>query len=234
MPVDIRVELEANLSQDLTPIFNATVIHAINTTLLLVRDKWQQEAQKKLNSTRTDYLLGLSFDAIQYPYNNNPFSGAVVLQGKFPNMLETGFSAFDMKTGFSKSPKRLSSSTGWYLTIPFRHSTPGSFMYGKPMPVDIYAEAKKLPNKGRLNNSKGEVLTSWTGYKHKSNIYDKMTRYKKGRGSTYVTFRRVSNNSDPLSWWHPGFTGVKIADSLEGYATRSFEACLKANLGQAL
>jgi hypothetical protein len=237
--VDIVIDLsELNLSASMAPFVNVAVQSAINTSLLVIRDRWQQEAQQRLQSTRTDYLLGLSFDSIKYPYENNPFCGAVVLQGKVANALEKGWSPFDMKIGFSKSFKKITTSGGgWYLTIPMRHSTPGAFMYGRAMPPDIYIEAKKLPNWGNIKVSGGQ-LTSWTGYQHKNNIYDRLTKIQKDYGKTkqsqYYTFRRVSNHSDPLSWWHPGFGGVNIAQGLESFSETIFKRTLDANLRQVL
>ena len=149
-----------------------------------------------------------------------------------------------MKTGFSNSPrKHTSKNGGWYLTIPYRHSTPNSFMYGQPMSKERYAQAKQLGNKQSLS-VKGDVKTSWTGYVHKSNIDDGLTRIVKSyknvntgkttNQSQYYTFRRVSNNSDPLSWRHPGHVGVKIADSLESYASQIFKAEVEKNLSKVL
>lgn len=228
-----------NISNRLIPAFNIAVQGAIQTSLSVIKDKWQYEAQSKLNSTRTAYLLGLDFDSIQYPYEGDLFSGAVVLMGKFPNMLEKGFPSYDMKKGFSASPKAHSKKGGgWYLTIPIRHGTPDTFMWGKPMPKDIYSEAKKLGHGQRLSIKGGEGQ-SWSGYQHKHNIYDGLTRivkeYSKGtKQSQYYTFRRVSDKSDPMSWMHPGYPGVHIADSLKGYSERVFKDSLQANIQMVL
>lgn len=210
----------------LAPRIVSAIESAMTVSLAVIKDKWQSEAQQKLNSTRPLYLMGLDFNSIIYPYGGDSFAGAVELQGKFPNMLESGFSAFDMKVGFSKSSKKIpTKSGGWYLTIPMRHSTPGSFMYGKPMPKNIYKQAKTLNNGGSLS-VKGGQQKSWTGYQYKSNIYDGLTRiikdYGKTKQSQYFTFRRVSNNSDPMSWQHPGYVGVKLAEQLTPFALTTF------------
>ena len=217
---------------------------SIMNSLAVVKDEWQRRVQQKLNSTRPLYLLGLDFDSVVYPYNNDPFAGAVVLRGKFPNMLEAGFPAFDEKIGFSKSNRRhTTKSGGWYLTIPMRHSTPGSFMYGRPMPKNIYGQARKLNNREHLSIQGGQK-TSWTGYVHKNNIYDCLTRIIKSyhnpntgkttNQSQYFTFRRVSDKSDPLSWMHPGYSGVKMAEELSPFALQTLERELKKNLSSAL
>lgn len=211
---------------------------SIQTSLALIKDRWQHSVQDKLNSTRPEYLKGLEF-GIQYPYGDH-FCGAVVLDGKFPNMLEKGFKPFDIKIGFSKSQKIVRKKDGgWYLTIPLRHSTPNSFMYGQPMPKDVYGVAKKLnPYQSGLGNQrlqwKGQAEKSWTGYQHKTNIYQGMVRivksYQKATQSQYMTFRRVSDKSDPSSWWHKGFAGVHIADQIMPFARKTFMDVMKYNL----
>lgn len=218
-----------------TKVANAVEL-SITTSLAVIKDEWQRRVQQELHSTIPLYLLGLDFNSVVYPFDNDAFAGAVVLTGKLPNMLESGFPAFDEKVGFSKSSKRHTTKNGgWYLTIPLRHSTPNSFMYGPPMSSQIYSQAKALANGQRLKIQGGQK-TSWKGYVHKNNIYDGLTRIVKSysnsnkKQSQYFTFRRVSNNSDPNSWWHRGFRGVKIADQLEPYAMKIFKNELEKNL----
>jgi len=226
MSVSLHIDLDQNgLSIDdlLAPKIVGAVQSALVTSLAVVQDKWQSLAQQKLKSSRPLYLMGLDFNSVIYPFGGDSFSGAVELFGKFPNMLENGFSAFDIKSGFQKSSKKtVTKNGGWYLTIPIRHSTPGAFMYGNSMTKDIYSQARKLADNESLS-VKGGADQSWTGYQHKTNINDGLTRivktYSGGtKQSQYVTFRRVSNNSDSSSWQHPGFVGVKIADELASFA----------------
>ena len=224
--IEINVQNYGLTVNDLVaPQVVSAIQSAITTSLAVIKDKWQSEAQAKLNSTRPLYLMGLDFNSVIYPYGGDAFSGAVELQGKFPNMLESGFPAFDMKTGFKKSSKVKQTKSGWYLTIPIRHSTPNSFMYGTPMTKDVYNQAKKLKH-GESLSIKGGQETSWNGYVHKSSKYDGLTRivkdYGKTKQSQYFTFRRVSNNSDPMSWYHPGYIGVKLAKQLTPFAESTF------------
>ena len=225
-------------------VANAVTV-SIQNSLALIKDEWQRRIQNTLHSTVPLYLMGLDFNSVVYPYGGDVFSGAVVLREKFPNMLESGFPAFDEKIGFGKSSRKHTSKDGkgWYLTIPMRHSTPGAYMYGQPMPPEIYKEAKKLSNTERLSIQGGQQ-TSWTGYVHKSNIYDGLTRIIKSyhnpntgkvtKQSQYMTFRRVSNNSDPLSWWHPGYSGVHMVQQLEPYAMQIFKNEINKNLAKVL
>ena len=61
----------------------------------------------------------------------------------------------------------------------------------------------------------GENKTS--GYKHKFNIYEGLQREQIGSGTEnrggYFSFRRASENSDPDSWAHPGFTALKLMET---------------------
>ena len=232
----IRIEIPPNIINNLTaPIICQATQNAMQTSLYKIHAKWQQEAGKKLKSTLPNYLLGLDASSIVYPYGGELMSGAVILRGKLPNMLEQGYSPYDMKIGFAKSEKKhIKKDGGWYMNVPFRHGTPNSFMYGKPMPKSIYQQAKQLGNQQRVRID-GSQRTSWTGYRHKNNIHDGLSRivkeYASGRKqSQYMTFRRASNTSDPTSWQHPGFTGVKIADSLQHYAADTFKTCLDISL----
>ena len=241
--VDVK-RLGTNLDTQIGSSVSNAISVSIQNSLALVKDEWQRRIQSTLNSSRPLYLMGLDFNSVVYPYGNDVFAGAVILRGKFPNMLESGFAPFDEKLGFSKSTrKHTSKDGGWYLTIPMRHSVPGSFMYGQPMSKQIYAQAKKLGHKESLRIDGGQK-TSWTGYVHKNNIDDGLTRIVKSyhnpntgkvtNQSQYLTFRRVSDKSDPLSFWHPGYKGVKMAEQLETYATQIFKAEIEKNLAKLL
>lgn len=58
-----------------------------------------------------------------------------------------------------------------------------------------------------------KVFDSYTA---KTNIYEGMIRnqktYESGTSSTYNTFRRVGNKSDPNSWIHPGFPAKNFSE----------------------
>lgn len=204
----------------LSPKIVATVKAAIQDSLVAIKNRWQQEVQQKLKSSKNAYVQGIALDV-------NGFTGSIYLQSQFSNMLEKGFPAFDMKVKFGKSPKvHKSKSGGWYLTIPFRHTTPNSTGTDGPrMSRDMYNVAKRLPEGGKLSFS-GIGDKSWTEYQHKNNKYDGLTRivrsYQNSNKSQYYTFRRVSNRSDPMSWWHPGYKGVKIAGTISNFAQTTF------------
>lgn len=234
---DIVIHIDGSkFSDQVAPKLSGAIQNTMYSVLPYVKDKWTQGAQQKLHSSLPLYLQGFDIDSVQYPFEGDPFSGAVVLKGKLPSMLETGFNAFDMKVGFSNSQRKVTKKNGgWYLTIPLRHQTPGgkSEMYGKAMPKDVYGVAKKLSNGEKLSYP-GVGDKSWTGYQRKNTKYDGLTRivksYQNTKQSQYYTFRRVSDKSDPMSWQHPGYIGIHVAQSIEPDVRKVFAGLLKKNI----
>lgn len=236
--IKIEIKLPDRLVRNITPNIQQAIQMSVSQTLMATKSHWESIAQRKLTTTRADYLMGLSADgSVSFP---DPFTGILTLKGKWANMLESGFPPYDMKTGFQNGPRvKQKKDGGWYTTIPFRHRTPnttGSAVGGKAMPDDIYAQARVLRAGTRLKGTEANypARTSWTGYQHKNGIYEGMVKnqkaYDKAIQSTYFTFRRVSDKSDRQSWWHPGFSGVKAIHSVEPFARSTFDNVLKYNL----
>lgn len=235
---EIRLDIPKGFGNVLASQIETAAQSAISSTLMATKSHWESIAQRKLTTTRADYILGLNSDnSVEFP---DSFSGVLTLRGKWPNMLEEGFSAFDQKSGFGKSQRRKQKDDGgWYLTIPFRHRTPdtaGSAVGGQAMPGDIYSQARALRGGQSLTGTEDAypAQTSWKGYEHKSGIYENMSRvrkkYDKATQSQYMTFRRVSDKSDPDSWWHPGFQGINAVDEAEKFATETFNKVFSYNI----
>jgi hypothetical protein len=185
------------------------------------KDKWQDEINSTLHSTRREYEKGAFIDR---PDDNTIVMGVIATKSQLAVDLETGKNAFDEKIGFSMSPKRHDKKDGgWFLTIPFRSAIPTavgeSSAFTNVMPLSVYLLARKankpltlaqLPTdqqvKGvRAGFNSGGV--SYPAYRHKSARYEGLFRFvdtDENRG-TYFTFRRVSDLSDKNSWIHPGF-----------------------------
>lgn len=150
--------------------------------------------------------------------------------------LEEGKAAWDEKPFFEASPRkhRKAMGDGWYLTVPFRHATPGavaeSGLFQNVLPKEIYDIAKnngvrrvsmaQLPEQYRQLGSRKEIVTARgviPEYTHKAPKYLGLVRVnvssinKENRGA-YMTFRRVSDRSDPHSWIHPGFDARRFMD----------------------
>lgn len=192
---------------------------------------WREEAHQSLHSSRSSYLRGLQ----QPEISEN--SAIIELIGVLPNMIESGASAFDIKKGMAKSDKiHFKKDGGWYISIPFRWSTAGSLgeneVFSFKMPSSVYEVAKSLNKNESLNkedlpknlrglktrpeikSAEGKVI--YGAYKHKTNVYQGMVKqtsqYEKVKQSQYVTFRTISNLSDPMSWIHPGFQPKNLAE----------------------
>ena len=179
------------------------------STLAYARDRWVSIAQSELKSSREEYIRGIGGVV-----TTSKTSGYVMLTGKLPVMTEKGYTSFDIKKGFALSPKAIKKGDGWYLTVPFRHRTSGS----NAMPNNIKNRATKLDIKEILTEGLVRQLgygtkTSSTGYTWRNSKYDSLNKITKeyssgNKRSQYVTFRRVSNKSDPRSWVHPGYKGL--------------------------
>lgn len=225
----------SGLADTLTAQLHTAVSNALRDTVDIVKMEWEQTAKTKLRTAYLDYYTSLNRpDSVQFP---DPFTAIITMKGKWANMLETGFPAFDMKKGFARSEKaKRTKDGGWYLTIPFRHLTPGAIGVngGQPMPTDIYKQAKQLRPGERLTGTEKNYppQVSWKGYQHKAGIYENMVRNVKQYGQsgaaqgTYYTFRRVSDKTDPMAFWHPGYEGVHALDHIRPFAEQWLQTTL--------
>jgi hypothetical protein len=189
---------------------------------------WAQIAKNELKSTRNEYLMSLE------PQDEGPLAASVVLTGQLPNMIENGATAFDMQEGFKNSGKvKFTKSGAWYLTIPFRHATPGALAeneaFTSVMSDELYRLVRKmrvvneanLPDEYQHTDVRPEITDNsgnvvYEAYKHKGPKMAGLTQYKKwyqsATQSQYMTFRRVSENSDDLAWKHPGMSAKHFGD----------------------
>lgn len=210
----------------MTDAIETAVQQAVMNTLAFAKSEILRDAQSKLHGTYTSYARGVSGVKM-----TGKTSGEIALKGRFPLMLESGAPAFDMKQGFSKSPNVRRGKRGWYMTIPLRHRTSGHYK----MPTNVIREARKLSGGERLKEALVRELgykpeTSHAGYTWKNAKYDSMQRIVQtsqpsGKQSgQYMTFRRVSQASDPSSWQHPGLKGVKAFDNVAEKAAKYLES----------
>ncbi len=134
---DIKVSIRAeelglsleNLAEALEAEFSQAIADLAHATYA----KIVASAQEKLNSTSQDYLEGLSFEKL----GDNQY--VISLDGKFPDALEGGSPAYDMRNTLLNSTSNVSagSRTGqpWvqiskkgkkFAHVPFKHSPGGS------------------------------------------------------------------------------------------------------------
>jgi hypothetical protein len=182
-------------------------------------------AGKELFKTRREYT-----DSIVVEEDGD---NAVIVEliGFIPNAVEQGLSPFDIKRGFQNSDKKkMKIGGGWFLTVPFRHATPSALgeaeMFSEVMSDDVYKVAKgltqgksltkdKLPIEARAVKTRKAINTNsaqYMAYKHKHSKQEGMRKSQKKHHGQYVTFRRVSDKSDPMSWIHSGIDAHNIFD----------------------
>ena len=253
----IMITIDFNTS-DLSSEFNLgkeDVDNLLETSISMITQKfadhWDSEAKDGLNSTRDQYRSAIEIGA------RGRFTGVVYLNpaARLPNMIEMGSSEFDMKTGLLNSSKVKYGKSGPYITVPFRFGTPASLGdsvgYAGKLPQDVFNEVKKSPETPLPLSSigsqhrmpKSAALRSRIG-QLKSRVgnipqtaqtskYEGVKRAAKGAG--YVNFRRVSLNSQSMSWHHPGFQAKDFAtkalnrldiDHIVDIATDNFLASL--------
>jgi hypothetical protein len=186
-----------------------------------VLNNWRKEAAKGLHGTRSRYIRGLTV------VERGRLENAIVLKGKFNNMIEQGISSFDMKVGFANSSKakQRADGTGWYLTIPFRWATPDALgeneAFSGVMPKEVHAAAKRKAKGDVVMAVKPSdipaILSKRKKVHHKTGLYEGIQRTKSlkeeanERGGGYISFRRVSDRSDKRAFFHPGFKARDFA-----------------------
>lgn len=225
VPINIDVSEFAasfDIPQDEVNQFTSNIIGELATEFAM---HWNKAASV-LKSSRQEYKNSIYVEKI------DDTNYVVGLNGWLPNAIEQGISGFDEKEGFKSSSKaHMTKGGGWYLTIPFRHAVPGaigeSSVFTNIMPSKVYKEAKKLetgeglnvknlPKEFQTKGIRSKVVAKsriFEEYQHKHSIHSGIQRKKDvtGRG-TYVSFRRVSSNSDDDSWIHTGIQARNLAE----------------------
>lgn len=206
------------LTAEESDMFVYSVLNELGTRFA---DAWRNEAGKSLKQTKQQYQRAIYIEKL------DSYSLVVGLAGWLPNAVEQGIQPFDMKPNFADSDKKhVKKDGGWYLTVPFRFANPEalaeSSIFANVMPGKVYEIAKKtladrsqslkvtqLPDEFRIKGVRPEVMNKDTGqifqaYEHKNSIYEGMRNTGGERHSQYMTFRRVSDLSDPMAWIHTG------------------------------
>ena len=158
---------------------------------------------------------------LRYPYNGNPLSGGVVIEDvSYAKHLERGFGPYDMKPGMLGSPKVKFTKTDDpgdtsqpYIDVPFEHAEAG---VPRPIKTEVKKQGRSL-GVVRLGAGLGEGQVGLRSkispeklglepYTWRKGIYAGLVRRQSGPESRgkYMTFRRISQSSDPSSWVHPG------------------------------
>lgn len=181
-------------------------------------------AGTKLHTSHLDYQHGLQ-DARSYI--KTPGMLTITLVGKLPNMLEKGFTAFDIKVGLLGSSKVKTGKNGSrYIDVPFRWGKPGTttmqaMSKSTSSAIDAQLRAAATSTAGVAGRVRTKARTPGAMHlvgggqgriRNRAGVQDQMTRitapYQKTVQSQYRTFRRVSLASRAKSWIHPGHIGI--------------------------
>lgn len=193
----------------------------------------------RINVVSGQYLHSIQ-SGLRFPED---LTGEVFSTCPHADIIENGQAPHDMKHALLNSAKAKIGKNGKrFITIPFRHGTPGSTGL-RSMPKGIYDQAKQLGysrRNGFLRKAWGLVTTgqwkkyTWgdrlgndqtgrtthikphpgAGYTQKTGHYAGMVKMGQPGHTQYLTFRRVSDNSDPRSWQHPGVKPKPIREAV--------------------
>lgn len=227
--------LDGNAINQLTEVCVKSVSAAILAN-------WTALAKRGLGATREEYLQNLNqVDSGRFA-RQIVLTGVLpnmLEQGASAFDIKEGFkrSPKARKTiaKYNKKGVMISAGGDWYLTVPFRIGVPGTLGqagFSGEMPTEIYDLMRK--RSATIPLTRGEIPTPYSvpktraaiemtptsryyaEYTHKTSIYSGLTKrtaqYGKTSQNTYGTFRRASENSDPLSWIHKGFAARDFAE----------------------
>lgn len=198
----IREKLNAQIKKALAAARPKVAAFAIDTLARI--------ADAKLHATASLYKEGLNHPAAVSLTEKGVRIGLV---GKVPQDLERGYSGFDMKRALLSSPNAKTSKAGKrYVDVPFSHKKQGMSEDVRTMVLNAARrESARAQREDRAPRNPLKVTGRLPPEQahHKTGIHSDMTRTKQGRSASYQTIRRVSSNSDPVAWQHPGFSGVR-------------------------
>jgi hypothetical protein len=186
----------------------------------------------QVHSVSGEYVRSVQ-NGLSYPALGNPLMGEVISTSWHGRLVENGIRPFDMKDALKKSGKQ-------FITIPFRHGTPGAATMTN-MPDRVYEQAKGLAEStitgrrvdggfsyqwgGRLGadpTGQRTKLTQGPGenakkfaYTWKTGQFSGMVKMNGAGQTTYLTFRRMSVKSDPNSWQFPGVPPRPVTEAVK-------------------
>lgn len=213
---------------------------AIRGIAMASYDFIMNEAQQKLITARQDYIKSLTFDE----FNDG---GLFVITIEKPGEhFEEGWGTFDIKPGLLRGPNAKRTKSGiLYNTVPFSHH-PSAKRVPTRLGPDYMSDLKKavkemvpLATPKPIYDRSGKVVMGHLVAKAGPNTIKKDERgylqgmikvqkqYKKTTQNTYTTFRRVTENTPPNRWIHPGYDGLHLFDAAEKYIDTQIDQIIK-------
>lgn len=231
VPINIDISSlieEFSLDENQTLMIGTTIIDRVAQEYSY---RWKNLIDKELKSSRNEYLRGIFIERV------NPTEiifGLSNRESSLPLSIEEGHGPWDEKPFLLGSLKAKRTKDGKpFLTVPFRHATPQAIaeagIFSSIMPQDVYQLAKnspmplkrsQLPESQQIPGVRKEINIPGLKvpeYIHKAAKYEGLVRVEasssenENRGQ-YMTFRRVSDNSDPNSWFNGGIIAKRLMD----------------------
>ena len=203
---------------------------------------WREEAHNGLNSTRNQYLRAIQQPDIKGTQAIIELIGTLpnmIENGASAFDEKSGFALSDKKHMKKNggwyinipfrwaTPDAIGEDEAFSAKMPqavynvAKSLDPATSNVGKKIVYGGALDSSDLPSKfqglqtrAAISDNQGNVL--YGAYQHKTNIFQGMIReekaYEKATQGQYVTFRRISDLSDPMSWIHPGFVAKNFAD----------------------
>ncbi len=229
----IHLDISDLISELNLPKNSADIIvsNAVESVTQEIYRNWRLEAANNLRSTRNDYINGLQIvdnSIFSKTIKLNGDLNNMVEKGISGFDMKKGFSKSSKAKYSSKKDKNGNIKLSWYLTIPFRIGAPGtigdSSAFSGVLPKSVHETVSAKPSGKGLRKSEipspfdipssrsqfsvPETNVNFPTYKHKSSIYEGVTKKTNTSGkanqNSFVSFRRVSENSSPNSWIHSG------------------------------
>lgn len=214
----------------------------VNAVTAAIYTEWERLAKERLKATLPEYLQNLVSVSKGRFAKQIVLTGILpnmIEQGCTPFDIKNGFRRSPKRRFtipvYGKHGNVLRKGGDWYLTVPFRMGVPGTLGqagFTGQMPAEIYKIMRKQANRIQLNIK--DIPYAYAGrgvrepiqatattpyypaYTHKNSIYEGLSKrraqYAKTAQNTYGTFRRASENSDPMSWIHKGIKAYQLAE----------------------
>ena len=219
---------------------NSMISYTIKGLTASFARTWDAEAKNSLGSTRQQYrssiVVGEEGPFTGYVMLVNTLPN-MIESGASAFDMKVGFSKsskkkFNASGGWyltvpmrHATPGSLGESSAFSGTMPSavygaaktatatKTTSSGGSVRGRGLTQSQIPSQYAIPKSRAMIEEKNQVFEE---YKHKHSIYEGMQKsskkYENATQSQYVTFRRVSSNSDPNSWIHKGFQAKLLAE----------------------
>jgi hypothetical protein len=224
--IDINT-LTKSLEKDLNSFSKdlvSSVQNAVENLVSILEAEAIKLASEKLTNTFPIYANAIRKEKI----GENTW--VIYLDNNFANMLEDGFSSYDMKDGFLSSNKAKIGKNSTYFNVPInpkQASKKNIFDYRSAVEAAINDSETISDSK---NTSFGKI-EKFSNLKE-DRLKGLMKITSNAGNEQFLLFRRVSTKSDKNKFIHPGYDGAHIIEKdLKLFAEQELDKILKKMLG---